>query len=141
MVRYSELAMRTAKPMEPNDDMMHAALGISGEAGEFADAVKKVLVYGKQPDMDNLIEELGDLLWYINLAAVTLGVDFNEICTRNINKLLLRYPEKYSDKLAEARMDKTAKEIAVEEATRMAGWSKAEDLSGNYNTHGDKDAY
>lgn len=44
---YQLQAMRTAKPMEPADDLMHAALGLAGEAGEFADAIKKHLVYGR----------------------------------------------------------------------------------------------
>ena len=34
---YQQLALRTAKPMSPMDNMLHAALGLTGEAGEFAD--------------------------------------------------------------------------------------------------------
>ena len=59
---YQLQAMRTAKPMEPADDLMHAALGLSGEAGEFADAIKKHLVYGRELDRENAIEELGETL-------------------------------------------------------------------------------
>ena len=122
---YSVLAMRTAKPMEPNDDMMHAALGIAGEAGEFADAVKKVLVYGRQVDRENLIEELGDLLWYINLAVNVLGETFENVMIANIAKLAVRYPDKYSDQLAEDRLDK---QVAKNEVSTTL-------------TNGDKDVY
>jgi NTP pyrophosphatase (non-canonical NTP hydrolase) len=85
---------------------MHAALGLTGEAGEFADCVKKHLVYGKELDKWNAREELGDLLWFVALAATTLGIDLSEVADENIAKLKLRYPESYSDELAGARLDK-----------------------------------
>jgi NTP pyrophosphatase (non-canonical NTP hydrolase) len=87
-------------------DMIHAAMGISGEAGEFMDAVKKTHIYGKVLAVDNCKEELGDILWYIALAARTLGTTFEELMEQNIAKLSKRYPDKYSDIYAIARADK-----------------------------------
>lgn len=104
---YQMQAMRTAKPMEPDDDLMHSALGLAGEAGEYCDAIKKYLVYGKPLDRDNAVEELGDLLWFVALACSTLGVQMADVAQLNINKLRRRYPEKYDDTLASARLDKT----------------------------------
>jgi len=72
--------------------LIHAALGLSTESAEFADAVKKHLFYGKPLDSINLIEELGDLFWYAAIAADTLGVSFSDIQQRNIEKLARRYP-------------------------------------------------
>lgn len=103
---YQAQAMRTAKPMEPQDDLMHAALGVCGEAGEFADAIKKHLVYGKPLDHMNAIEELGDLMWFVALGCQTLGVSMAYVAERNIAKLAKRYPEKYTDQLASERLDK-----------------------------------
>lgn len=103
---YQSLAMRTAKQMEPKDDLMHAALGLTGEAGEFADAVKKHLVYGRPLDKANATEEVGDILWFVALACNTLGVDMGQVAQENINKLKRRYPDAYSDKLAAERLDK-----------------------------------
>jgi NTP pyrophosphatase (non-canonical NTP hydrolase) len=103
---YQHRAMRTAKPMEPDDDLMHAALGLAGEAGEFADAVKKHLVYGRPLDKENALEEVGDILWFCALACNVLGVDMEKVAMANIEKLKLRYPEKYADDLAHRRMDK-----------------------------------
>lgn len=101
--------MRTAKDMGSMQlNLIHASLGISGEGGEFADAVKKHAVYNKPLDAENCIEELGDLLWYVALAAETLGVSLGEIMQRNIAKLQVRYPDKYSDAAAVARADKVA---------------------------------
>lgn len=103
---YQHQAMRTAKPMEPADDLMHAALGLAGEAGEFADAIKKHLVYGRELDRENAIEELGDVLWFVALGCATFGVSMSDVAQRNIDKLRLRYPEKYDDVLAHRRLDK-----------------------------------
>jgi NTP pyrophosphatase (non-canonical NTP hydrolase) len=87
-------------------DMLHAALGISGEAGELLDAVKKSFIYRKVLDRENCKEELGDILWYIALACRTLGTTFEELMEQNIAKLSKRYPDKYSDIHAIARADK-----------------------------------
>lgn len=87
-------------------DLLHAAIGISGEAGEFLDAVKKNFFYNKEFDLVNAREELGDLLWYISLALRTIGANFDEIMQENIDKLALRYPDKYTDQAAQYRADK-----------------------------------
>ncbi|NFV70955.1 nucleotide pyrophosphohydrolase, partial [Clostridium botulinum] len=42
---------------------------------------------------DNLIEELGDVLWYITYLSKVIGVDLETIANRNIEKLRKRYPE------------------------------------------------
>ena len=103
---YQLQAMRTAKPMEPADDLMHAALGLAGEAGEFADAVKKNFVYDRELDRENAIEELGDILWFVALGCHALSVSMADVAQANIDKLRRRYPEKYEDELAYKRMDK-----------------------------------
>ena len=103
---YQLQAMRTAKPMEPADDLMHAALGLAGEAGEFCDAIKKHLVYGRELDRENAIEELGDVLWFVALGCTALGVSMSDVAQGNIDKLRKRYPEKYDDELAYRRLDK-----------------------------------
>ena len=98
--------MRTAKSMDAQDDLLHAALGLTGEAGEFADCIKKHWAYGQKLDAQNAIEELGDLLWYVALACDALNVSMDEVAARNIGKLRKRYPEKYQDELAAMRADK-----------------------------------
>jgi NTP pyrophosphatase (non-canonical NTP hydrolase) len=106
-MNYQELAMRTAKNMKCHKkELIHAALGIAGEAGEFVDAVKKHVIYDKPLDKENCIEELGDALWYVALACNALGVTIEEVQRRNIAKLKLRYPEKYTDEAAINRADK-----------------------------------
>lgn len=104
---YQTAALRTAKPMETvDDDLLHAALGLSGEVGEFADALKKHFFYGAPLDRANCKEELGDILWYIALGAAALGTTLGELAEQNIAKLRKRYPEKFTEQLAAARLDK-----------------------------------
>ncbi len=104
---YQQLAMRTAaNDSKPHFDLLHAALGLSGEAGEFSDAVKKATIYKRPLDTKNLREEVGDVLWYCALAAYALGTTLDEVATDNIDKLRQRYPEKFTSELSEARLDK-----------------------------------
>lgn len=103
---FQQLAIRTAKPLSKIENLRHVAYGVTGEAGEFVDALKKHDIYGQALDHANLVEELGDLLWYVALGAETLGVPMDEIASNVIMKLQVRYPEKYEDALAAERLDK-----------------------------------
>jgi len=104
---YKILAMRTAKDMgSTRENLIHAAMGLSSDAGEFTDCIKKFAIYNKPFDMYNAVEELGDCLWFIALACDTLGISMEAVAIRNIEKLKLRYPDKYSDTAAIARADK-----------------------------------
>lgn len=95
------------------DDMelMHAALGITGEAGEIADAVKKAVVYCKPIDRDNIVEELGDLRFYMQALMNKLSITEGEVLQSNADKLSKRYPKgEYSNTAAVARLDKVGAE-------------------------------
>ena len=103
---YVEKALRTESMLSDGrkryqmERLIHAGLGLGTEVGEFQDALKRHLFYGIPIDRTNLIEELGDILWYVALAADVLRVNINEIQQRNIAKLKKRYPEKFEDTLA-----------------------------------------
>jgi len=104
---FNRGAGATAKRVDFSYDLMHSALGVASEAGEFTTSVKEHLIYGKPLDKENLKEELGDLLWFINLACDVLNLDLGDVMQANIDKLKKRYPEKYSDADALARADKS----------------------------------
>lgn len=88
-------------------DLNHMALGIGGEAGELQDCIKKFTIYGKPIDLDNVIEELGDLEWYMSHLRLILGLNREQVLLANIDKLKKRYAEgTYSDKQAQQRADK-----------------------------------
>lgn len=77
--------------------LMHAAMGMVTEAGEFMDALKKHAMYGKPIDDTNLLEEIGDQLWYQALALRVLGSTFGAEMGRNIAKLRARFPHKFTE--------------------------------------------
>jgi NTP pyrophosphatase (non-canonical NTP hydrolase) len=83
--------------------ILHALIGINTENGELQDQFKKHIFYGKELDKINLIEELGDLFWYIAILCDELEVPFEEIWKKNIEKLALRYKGKFTETKAENR--------------------------------------
>lgn len=87
---YQKLALRTAN--KDKDLVINAALGLAGESGEVADLIKKHLFQGHELNKEKIIDELGDILWYIAIMAEGLGVEMEVIPTHNINKLRKRYP-------------------------------------------------
>jgi len=87
--------------------MLHMAVGISGEAGELLDAVKKAAIYCKPIDRENVIEELGDLEFYMEGLRQGLGITREVTLAANIAKLSIRYSKgSYSNEAAQARADK-----------------------------------
>jgi NTP pyrophosphatase (non-canonical NTP hydrolase) len=83
--------------------LLHAAMGIATESGEFMDPLKKALFYSTEIDEVNLREEIGDLLWYIGIACDALDTTVEIEMARVLNKLLVRYPDKFEDFLATNR--------------------------------------
>jgi len=76
--------------------LLTAALGMTAEAGEFTEVVKKIFLQGKSYNDENafhLKRELGDICWYIAQACMALGTNFEEILQMNYEKLSARYPE------------------------------------------------
>ena len=76
--------------------LLTAALGLSAEAGEFTEVVKKIILQGKPYNEDNVFHlkrELGDICWYMAQALMALDSNFNEILEMNYEKLSARYPD------------------------------------------------
>ena len=94
---YQELAMRTLNPkLDKKDVLINGVMGLCGESGEVIDLVKKHLAQGHDLDREKMIDELGDVAWYIAETATALGADLEEVFSRNIEKLKKRYPEGFS---------------------------------------------
>jgi len=84
--------------------LMHSIMGVANESGELMEVLKKEIFYGKPVDPLYLIEEYGDLLWYIALGLDVLGMTFEEVMDKNIAKLKARYKDdEFDAKLALAR--------------------------------------
>ena len=90
--------------------LLHSAIGLSTEANEFLDMLKKHIYYGKKLDLPNVKEEIGDVFWYTAVAIDVLKTTFDEIMSVNIKKLKVRYPEKFTKENALNRnLDKERK--------------------------------
>ena len=121
-IKYDKMVMDLAKPgidivsqITPlQAHQLHMAVGICGEAGELIDAVKKHVVYRKPIDIDNLIEELGDIEWYMSGLRQSIGVTRDQVIEKNYEKLRKRYAGHYTDDAATQRADKAAIERAGE---------------------------
>lgn len=87
-------------------ELLHAAIGLAGEAGELLDAVRKHVFDGQPLDRDNVTEELGDLEFYMMAAMMNVGVLRPHLQELNMAKLSKRYESGYSDKAAQERADK-----------------------------------
>jgi len=86
---------------------LHMAVGISGESGELLDAIKKAVIYRKPLDRINVVEELGDLEFYMEGLRQGLGITREETLDANMKKLGVRYKGfDYSDEQAHNRADK-----------------------------------
>ena len=75
--------------------LLTAALGLSAQAGEFTEVVKKIILQGKPYNEENVFHmkrELGDVCWYIAQACMALDTTFDEIIEMNVDKLKARYP-------------------------------------------------
>lgn len=83
--------------------LLHATMGLCTESGELTDQLKKHLFYGKELDRVNLIEEAGDLMWYLAILFDELNTSFEEVMSSNSAKLRSRYPQKFTPKRASCR--------------------------------------
>lgn len=87
--------------------ILHMVVGISGESGELLDCVKKAVIYRKPIDMENLIEELGDLEFYMEGLRQSYGITRSQTLSHNITKLSKRYEGlKFTNEAAQLRADK-----------------------------------
>lgn len=112
---HEELVEKLAKPGEYIADELepweahfwHMATGVCTEAGELLDAAKKVVIYRKPIDRANVVEELGDIEFYLEGVRQGLNISRKECLDHNIEKLRKRYHGgKFNEAHAQERADK-----------------------------------
>lgn len=74
-------------------NVIYAAMGMCGEAGEASELVKKYAYHGHTIDTEHLARELGDVLWYVSYLAYLFGYPLGKIMAMNQEKLAKRYPD------------------------------------------------
>ncbi|PEK11662.1 nucleotide pyrophosphohydrolase [Bacillus toyonensis] len=96
--------------------VLNAALGLTGEAGGFADIVKKAIFHGhgfdpahcpgeEEGNTHKIALELGDILYYISIMSHEMGYTLEDIAQMNISKLATRYPEGFSREASQKSVD------------------------------------
>ena len=114
--QYQEATLRT---WNTNNDfggcILNAALGLTGEAGEVADIVKKAIFHGhgfdpahcpgEEGNTHKIALELGDILYYISIMSHEIGYTLEDIAQMNIAKLVKRYPDGFSRESSQKRVD------------------------------------
>lgn len=113
---YQSLALKTEFTPDfvrleghtPEHNMMvaraiHACLGLASEVGEIADALKKHIIYKKALDEVNMLEEGGDVQWYVALLMTAVKRTMEESMEKNIAKLKLRFGDKFTTDAATVR--------------------------------------
>lgn len=95
---YQEEMKRTASDLRNlPENLALGAMGITGEAGEVADYLKKVIFHKHELSREVLGKELGDVLWYLTYLATIMDFNLSEIAQMNIEKLRKRYPEGWDE--------------------------------------------
>ncbi len=97
MNEYQEGVKTTANPSCPELSLLNWALGL-GEVGEFQNLVKKKFFHGHDVSGEELADELGDVLWYVAMAANEIGYTLEDVAQLNLDKVAKRYPEGFSEK-------------------------------------------
>jgi NTP pyrophosphatase (non-canonical NTP hydrolase) len=98
----TDAAVRTEAPITENmvltpevARLVHVALGLMTEIGEFADPLKRHMFYGAPLNTENMDEEIGDMTWYQRVYCAVRKVSFWGIIWQNIRKLRARFPDKF----------------------------------------------
>ena len=88
---YQKLSRKTAIYPDKDNNFVYPTLGLTGEAGEVSEKIKKVLrddngiVDGLK--RQEIKKELGDVLWYLSQIATELDLSLDDIATFNVEKI------------------------------------------------------
>ena len=102
--REARRSLRDDLPYEAMCSNM--CMGLAGEIGEVIDIMKKHIYQGKELDITDVIEEVGDVLWYIANFCNVNNITMDECMENNIKKLRKRFPNGFTTKDANERKDK-----------------------------------
>jgi len=94
---YQTAALRTINPsLNDRDRLLDASAGLSEEAAELLGLVRKRVFQGRVVEEARLIEELGDVLWCLAVAAGALGIPLSRVARENEAKLRRRHPDGFT---------------------------------------------
>lgn len=85
--------------------LLEAVMGLNGEAGECQEIVKKAMFHGHELDIEALLLEAGDVLWYLTELCNELGISVDTIAKLNLQKLKNRYPDGFTHEASRERKE------------------------------------
>ena len=91
--------------MTKKEALSNYCMGLSGEAGELIDHIKKHLYHGHEFNPEYASKEIGDVLWYVAAIASELNLNLDEVAIENIEKLMERYPQGFNCEDSIKRVD------------------------------------
>lgn len=105
-MKYRDLILHTKNNnLSERDQLCNAAMGLAGESGEVLDCLKKHLFHGHPLDKDKVLNELGDVRYYLEWMLSLLSSDIKTIEEKNTAKLMVRYPQGFSTQSSIRRVD------------------------------------
>ncbi|MPW25992.1 nucleotide pyrophosphohydrolase [Alkalibaculum sp. M08DMB] len=93
--QYQLLAMKTANPT--NNKLLNSALGLCQESGEVAKIIKAYEFQGDELNKESVMNELGEMCWFIVLMCTNLRISFDEVLEMNIRNLIKKHPKDFKD--------------------------------------------
>lgn len=101
---YQKMALRTSsKENTSRIALAILAIGLCGESGEVAELLKKYIGHGHDLCVDDVLNELGDVLWYVASLAEAMDSSLESVASMNITKLMKRYPHGFSEEASRNR--------------------------------------
>jgi NTP pyrophosphatase (non-canonical NTP hydrolase) len=101
--QYQQEVKRTMPGLAKDSELAMLAMGVADEAGEFLGHVKKVLFHGHDDDKEHVIEELGDVCWYLFNILNHYELTIEDVMHKNTEKLRARYPDGFSEERSRNR--------------------------------------
>ena len=121
MEGYNDIVKKLASTKEDDPqkwNLIHAGMGLASESGEILDQLKAHIFYGKELDVVNLVEEAGDILWFLSLLLQQFGMRIEDAVAGNRVKLARRYGEDF-DPVKALKRDKAAEIQALKEVVGL----------------------
>jgi NTP pyrophosphatase (non-canonical NTP hydrolase) len=101
-VNFNEYQNAAKRTLYGNEQVLtNCALGLAGESGQVVDLVKNYAFRGQKLDRQELIHEMGDVLWYLSQIAEWADIPFDEVARENIAELNKRYPTGFKKQVNE----------------------------------------
>ena len=94
---YQRAALRTINPaLSDRDRLLDAGAGLAEESAEVLGLIRKRVFQQRDVDESRLVEELGDTLWCLAVAANSLGISLSNVAAANLAKLAERHPSGFT---------------------------------------------